>query len=59
METQNNQQQKERKIVNVFNPYAKKQREQEHEQMKKTLELIVSFLGEDFQKFKDQKSNTK
>ena len=58
METQNNQQQKEPKIVNVFNPYAKKQREQEHEQMKKNLELIIEFLGEDFQKFKDQKSNT-
>ena len=36
----------------------KKAKEQEHEQMKKTLELIVNFLGEDFQKFKEQKSNT-
>ena len=26
---------------------------------KQTLELIVSFLGEDFQKFKDEKLNTK
>ena len=59
METQNNQQQKEQKIVNVFNPYAKKQREEEFQQMKKTIELIVSFLGEDFQKFKDEKLNTK
>ena len=27
-------------------------------QMRKNLELIIEFLGEDFQKFKEQKSNT-
>ena len=49
---------RQNKITSNKKSTDKEEKPMSFSQIRKNLELIIEFLGEDFQKFKDQKSNT-